>query len=295
MEIHKPVGQIASISGGQIEYCLSGNGPTVLISHGTLGGLDQGFSIARLFNQEIFRFLSISRAGYLNSSPNTGRTSKEQARSYVELLDAEGVDSVAIIGISGGAPSALCFAQDYPERCWGLVLISSITKMPKLPPFFKLVVQMQDFMMRVDWPWKIVHRYGLGMMARAYGASSKQVSNMRRDPHLWSVIKGIYEPIKTAHLRRRGMKIDDTQIKSLPVAEEYDMNVPVYVSHAVNDPLASFEDARSFASRFPQATFHDILDGGHIFFVVHNERVIPKIEQFLLANTPKSTSKLSKA
>jgi len=295
MEVIKPVSQVASISGGQIEYCLSGNGPTVLISHGTLGGLDQGFSISRLFNHEIFRYLSVSRAGYLNSSSNTGRTSKEQARSYSELLDAVGINSVAIIGLSGGAPSALRFAQDYPERCWGLILISSITKMPELPPSFKLVVQMQDLMMRVNWPWRFVYRYGLGMIARSNGASSKQVSDIRRDPHLWGVIQGIYEPIKTARMRRKGLKIDDTQIKSLPAVEGYDINVPIYVSHAVNDPLASFEDARSFVSRFPQATFHDIPDGGHIFFVVHNEIVIPKIEQFLLANTPKSGAKLADA
>jgi pimeloyl-ACP methyl ester carboxylesterase len=295
MEVLKPITQTASISGGQIEYCLSGRGPTVLISHGTLGGFDQGFSISRLFNHEIFRYLSVSRAGYLNSSPNTGRTSQEQARSYVELLDTEGINSVAIIGISGGAPSALRFAQDYPERCWGLILLSSIVRMPELPLFFKLAVQMQDFMMRVNWPWRFVHRYGLGMMARANGASSKQISNMRGDPHLWSVLQGIYEPVKTARMRRMGLRIDDAQIKSLPAAEEYDINVPIYISHAVNDPLASFEAARSFASHFPQATFHEIPDGGHIFFVIHSRSVIPNIEQFLLINTPKSSVKFSNA
>jgi pimeloyl-ACP methyl ester carboxylesterase len=286
MEVFKPVIQIATVSGGQIEYCLSGNGPTVLISHGTLGGFDQGFSISRLFNREDFRYLSVSRAGYLNSSPNTGRTSKEQARSYVELLDKEGINSVAIMGISGGAPSALRFAQDHPERCWGLILISSIVEMPELPPFFKLAVQMQDFMMRVNWPWRFVYRYGLGMMAKANGASAKQVSNMRSDPHLWSILQGIYEPVKTARMRRLGLRIDDAQIKSLPPSEEYHINVPIYISHAVNDPLASFEAASSFASHFPQATFHDIPDGGHIFFVIHNKRVIPNIERFLLANMP---------
>ena len=136
MKINNIDSQIAKISGGNIEYCLVGKGPTVLISHGTLGGYDQGFAISQLFNNDIFSFLTVSRAGYLNSSSSTGRTPEEQAQSYKELLDKEGISSIAILGTSGGAPAALRFAQNYPERCWALILMSSITKAPQLPPFF---------------------------------------------------------------------------------------------------------------------------------------------------------------
>lgn len=37
-----PASQIAEISGGRIEYTIIGKGPPVLVSHGTLGGFDQG-------------------------------------------------------------------------------------------------------------------------------------------------------------------------------------------------------------------------------------------------------------
>jgi hypothetical protein len=115
--INKIIGQRAKISSGEIEYCFSGKGPTVLVSHGTLGGFDQGLAISQLFNHDMFRFLPVS-------------------------------------------------------------------------------------------------------------------------------------------------------------------------SHAVNDPLVSSEDAAKLAVHISGAEYHEIPDGGHIFFVVHSSRVIPDIERFLLANTP---------
>lgn len=275
------------IPNGEIEYCLGGNGPTVLISHGTLGGCDQGYAISKLFNDDIFSFLCVSRAGYLNSSSSTGRTPNEQARSYKQLLDREDIPSVAILGISGGAPAALRFAQDYPERCWALILMSSIIKTPPLPPFFKIVIQLQDFMMRIDPLWAFVHRFGLKLLMRSNGVRSEQANEIFKDPHLRKVTQGIFEPIKTSSLRRKGLQLDDAQIKSLPPIESYDIRVPTYISHSANDPLAPSVDAAQLASSIPNAEYHEVSDGGHIFFVVHSKNLIPKVEQFLLKNVPK--------
>jgi hypothetical protein len=44
--------EVVQLSQGNIEFSIAGNGPVVLISHGTLGGFDQGLAIAQLFDQE---------------------------------------------------------------------------------------------------------------------------------------------------------------------------------------------------------------------------------------------------
>lgn len=278
------VSQTTEISSGKIEHGSIGNGPAVLISHGTLGGYDQGYAISQLFSQEKFKFLCVSRAGYQNSSPTSGRTPEEQAASYIQLLDKEEISEVAIIGTSGGAPSALQFAQEYPDRCWALILISSISQMPELPPFFQYVIRMQDFMMRIDPLWVFVHKYGLKFLMRSNGVNSEQIKEIFKDTHLHKVVKGLYKPIKTASSRRKGVRLDDAQIKSLCPIESYDIQVPTYISHATNDPLAPVKDAQKLASVIRNAKYYESSDGGHIFFVVHHKEVISDIEQFMLQN-----------
>ncbi len=279
-----PTSQIARISGGEIEYALTGQGTMVLVSHGTLGGYDQALAIAHLFTPEKFRFLAVSRAGYLRSAPTTGRTPQEQASSYAQLLDIEGIQATAVIGLSGGAPSAIKFAQEYPQRCRALVLISSITVTPPLPPFFRLVVRMQDLMMKINPIWALVYRYGLPLLVRSNGVHSRQVKQIWQDVHKQRVVQGIFHPITSASVRRAGVRLDDTQIQSLSAEAHLGIGVPTFVCHAANDPLAPVSDATRLATSVPNAEYLEMIDGGHLFFVVHSEQVIPKIERFLLAH-----------
>lgn len=263
-----------------------GDGPVILISHGTLGGYDQGLAIVRLFDQEKFTYLAVSRAGYLRSTPDTGRTPEEQAHSYAELLNHLGIKSAALMGLSGGAPSAIAFSESYPERCWGLVLISSITTLPPLPPFFRLAVWSQDLMMRFDRFWALVYRYGLGTLMRSNGVSRTQSDQIMSDPGLSSAVRGIFQPIATSSSRRQGVRLDDIQIKSLPAERKLTGQVPTYIAHAANDPLAPPSAAAHLAEGNPSIEHHEYQDGGHLFFVVHSRVVVPDIQRFLLENAP---------
>lgn len=282
-----PQSKIVNISSGTIEYSFTGTGPTVLISHGTLGGYDQGLAIAQLFNPDGFRFLAVSRAGYLRSDTGTGHNPQNQARSYVELLDYEGISSVFVLGLSGGAPSAISFAQDYPDRCSALVLISSITAAPPpLPPFFQLAVRMQDITMRIEPLWSLMHSYGLSLLLRSNGLTSDQVKKVLQDPHQRNVSEGIFRPIKTSNSRREGLRLDDIMINALPSEPDFEINVPILISHSANDPLASPSTAERLAHSIPTAEYLPFPDGGHVFFVIHNQQLVPQIERFISANSP---------
>jgi pimeloyl-ACP methyl ester carboxylesterase len=82
--------------------------------------------LARTAGVPGFRYIAPSRPGYLGTSLSLGRTPVEQADLYRDLLDALGVERAAVMAVSGGGPSALQFALSHPERCWGLVIISSV-------------------------------------------------------------------------------------------------------------------------------------------------------------------------
>jgi pimeloyl-ACP methyl ester carboxylesterase len=114
---------------GQIEYAEIGQGPPVLIVHGDPGGYDQVYQVLKLQHAENgdFKYIVPSRPGYLRTPITVGKTPKEQAEAFAALLDALKIEKVAVIGGSGGGPSAIEFAALYPERCVALVLEAAIT------------------------------------------------------------------------------------------------------------------------------------------------------------------------
>ncbi|MEO8971309.1 MAG: alpha/beta hydrolase [Ktedonobacteraceae bacterium] len=113
---------------GLVEYSVLGEGPAVLIVHGSPGGYDQSTAIARFLNDSRFSFICMSRPGYLRTPLATGKTPEEQADMYTALLNALGIQKAAIIGISGGGPSALQFALRHPDRCNGLIMLSAVAQ-----------------------------------------------------------------------------------------------------------------------------------------------------------------------
>lgn len=116
---------------GPIEYAEIGHGPAVLMIHGDPGGYDQIYQVLKLDDAEHgdFRYIIPSRPGYLRTPLSAGKTSKEQAEAFAALLDVLKIGKVAVVGGSGGGPSAIEFAALYPERCTALVLEEAITMM----------------------------------------------------------------------------------------------------------------------------------------------------------------------
>ncbi len=103
---------------GLVEYGQVGAGPTVILSHGAIGGYDQGLWLASLLGPG-FHFLAPSRFGYLRSPIPSDPSYAAQAGQYVALLDVLQVERAAVIGLSAGGPAALQFALGYPDRCRG--------------------------------------------------------------------------------------------------------------------------------------------------------------------------------
>jgi len=60
--------QVYNSKHGDIEYLLRGDGPTILVSHGITGGVDQGIGFSEDFLGSGYRLLFVSRFGYLKSS-----------------------------------------------------------------------------------------------------------------------------------------------------------------------------------------------------------------------------------
>lgn len=91
----QPSGQIARTSRGVIEYALCGEGPTVILCHGTGGGYDRGLVLSRLLHG--LQGIAVSRAGYLHTPLETGSAPAELADAYAALLDWLHIEKAAIL------------------------------------------------------------------------------------------------------------------------------------------------------------------------------------------------------
>ncbi|KAL6052357.1 Alpha/beta hydrolase [Balamuthia mandrillaris] len=71
-----------------------------------------------------YTFICVSRPGYLRTPLDTRtNNASRQADLFAALLDELEVDSVAVMGISGGKHVALEFASRHPHRCWATILL----------------------------------------------------------------------------------------------------------------------------------------------------------------------------
>lgn len=110
---------------GPVEAVSVGEGPAVLALHGAMGGCDQSLILARTLGEAGYRYVALSRPGYLGTPLAAGRSPEEQADLYAGVLDALGLGRVVVMAVSGGGPSAIHFALRHPARCAGLVLAST--------------------------------------------------------------------------------------------------------------------------------------------------------------------------
>jgi pimeloyl-ACP methyl ester carboxylesterase len=243
---------------GDIEYRLVGQGTTVLVSHGITGGLDAGMRLTDQWGAfgQVYRFLYVSRFGYLKSSLPEGATARMQAAAYKELLDHLGIDRIFLFGNSAGGTSPMWFAIDYPERTNGLILHSSAVPGPEPDRIPKLVAE-HDFL---------------------YWSAVKVAPNM---------LIGLLLPDKLREGLTREQKdfvIENAFMAGLPISERTDgvlfdgevsnpsvnvvpferIDAPTLIFQAVDDPR-ELRGGQEMARRIPNSEFVG-LTGGHFLF-----------------------------
>ena len=113
---------------GDVDCVVLGEGPPVLVVHGTPGGHDAGQAMARFLVADGLRAIVPDRPGYFGTPLGSGRTPDEQADLFVALLDALGVDRAGVLCWSGGGPSSYRLAVRHPDRVTALVACAAVSR-----------------------------------------------------------------------------------------------------------------------------------------------------------------------
>ncbi|KAB1192385.1 alpha/beta fold hydrolase [Haloferax sp. MBLA0076] len=119
--------ELVTTDRGVVEVARRGSGSPVLVLHGDPGGYDQGLHVGDALFGRDFEVIAPSRPGYLRTPLDHNGSFEAQAELLVALLDELDVEQAVVVGLSGGGPTALQLAAEYPERVSGLLLASAIT------------------------------------------------------------------------------------------------------------------------------------------------------------------------
>jgi 2-hydroxy-6-oxonona-2,4-dienedioate hydrolase len=252
---------------GAVEFTSWGAGPAVLVVHG--GGA--------------YRWISVSRFGYLRSTLPNDASTAAQSEAFADLLDALRIDRVAIIAMSGGVPPALQFAQRFPQRTAALVLLSSAPFTPltageqdlPIPAWLYQILFSSDFAF-----WAIV-KLSPSSLDSIFDVSPQARARMNQAdmPFVEGLIDAFLPVTKrTSGLRNEGAAID-------PKAR-YDLahiSAPTLVIHAKDDGINPFSFGEYTARHIPGADFMALETGGHLL-LGHSEEVRARVSAFLTAN-----------
>ena len=263
--------QVYASRHGDIEYRLVGEGPTVLISHGVTGGIDQGIALTTTFGmfRKGYRFLYISRFGYLKSSMPAHASARLQATAYRELLDHLGIEKVFIFGNSAGGTSAMWFAVDYPERAKGLILQSSAVPGAEIASTPPLV-------MKYDFAYWLAVKTLPHTLLNIFVPKGFPITQEEKDFYT----RNVFEASLPISQRSEGIAFDNQvstpSVGDIPFEQ---ISAPTLILHALDDPAPPIEGAREVARRVPNSQLVE-LDGGH-FLLRHDQDIRDAIAGFV--------------
>jgi pimeloyl-ACP methyl ester carboxylesterase len=261
---------------GTIEYLRMGKGTPILVSHGIIGGFDQGLWIAKSCLGKNYHVIAVSRFGYLGSTLPKNSTPTCQADAYVELLKHLGIKKIYICGNSAGGTSAIQFALRHPDRCSGLILISSNVPSKKtLPPRSVIkAVYGSNYLY-----WKTIKLFGRHMLSMFVPEKIK--SQLSRD-ELDRVQNSIFYSGLPIDKRTAGC-INDIYISNPDIDKGYhfaDIKAPTLIIHAVDDPSPPYEGAKKMSKEIPGAKLISFNEGGHLL-LNHESEIKKEIRSFI--------------
>lgn len=278
--------QVLSTACGPIEVQQAGEGAPLLVVHGSGGGHDQGMAFARGLAGHGIRVIAPSRFGYLRTPRPADASPAAQADAHACLLDALGVDSAAVLGLSAGAPSVLAMALRHPRRVRALLLVVPILPAPTgAPAPAPASVADDDWLLRLlgsdflFWTGLQVARDAVfrdvlgtppALIAQADIAERARVNALADD-------------VLPVSARAAGLR-DDTGLgrRLGPVALDT-LRLPTLVIAARDDGFGTFDNARQTAERIAGARFVGFERGGHLL-VGHGDEVRGRIAALMGAS-----------
>jgi len=274
--------------GRLLRYAVMGDraGFPVLVLHGTPGSSRQLAGLGRPAREHGLALIAPDRAGYGGSSYDPARTIASGARDLGELIRHEALEGCAVVGLSGGGPSALACGVLLADRVSTVATVGGVAPLvprdPQLPPD-RLVVRTARRSQTAAWvlfatmtaagrarPEKTLGRFA-SLLAKPDADLLRDNAGLRD-----AFLDDLRHPSPTA---ARAAARDFWLFARRWDVDLADMAVPAQIWHGTQDRNVPIAHAHVIAARCPAAKLHIVHGGGHM--------LLTQLDQIIASLTPR--------
>jgi poly(3-hydroxyoctanoate) depolymerase len=245
---------------------MSGSGRPLVLIMGLGGHLDMWQPLERVLNPFGIRTIAYDAPGTGGSAAyRLPRRFSGLARTTGRVLDGLGIDRADVLGVSFGGGVAQQLAYQSPTRVRRMVLAATSPGAISVPGRPSALLALMTRRRYVD------PAYYRRIAPQAFGGAS------RRDPDTPAGARFANPPTLTGYAHQLYAGLGWTSVLWL-----HRITVPTLVLAGDDDPIVPAANGRLLASRIPDARFHIVRGGGHLFLLEQPDEVGAVIAEFLV-------------
>ncbi len=276
----KPATHYAKSGGVHVAYQVFGDGPVDLVltpgfvSHIENYWDEPGFARALRRLGTVARVTMFDKRGTgLSDQVGDLPGLDERMDDIRAVMDAVGLETAAIMGISEGGSLSAMFAASHPDRCRSLILYGAFARFTS---WFPTAESLRELFRYIDEDW------GTGKTLANFAPSMAGNADFQ---HWWGKFERLgANPGAAAALMKMNSEIDISDI--LPT-----IRVPTIVIHRTGDVTIDVEDGRFLGEQIPGARYVELPGDDHLFFVGDNTgKIIDLIGSFIAEAEPAGLS-----
>ena len=266
---------------GVVEHRDDGDGPALLALHGGMGGFDQSRLLAEALLAEPagFRVIALSRPGYLGTPLRDG----DPADLYAALLDELDIDRAVVAAVSAGGPSAIAFAARHPDRCAGLILVSTASGWFEVPEH--VIRRLKQFQALCRVPglarlmgWVMGRHPERARSVRDPDLLRRTLEHPEAGPLMLALQRSVFQRLAE---RLPGTIADTLAFADLPPLPLDQVLAPTLVIHGDGDQVVPFAHGVRSAGEIAGADLLVVPGGEHVCLFTHLDEVRAQVAGFL--------------
>lgn len=252
--------EILKTPAGEIEYVVEGEGTPVLLLHGAGGGFDQGLWMRKVFLEDKYKFISVSRYGFLRSPIPDNASIESQAALYSALLDDLNVTKVIVVAGSAGGASAIQFANDYPEKTSALILLAAVSGPEPEGSEEPISIKIIHLIQQSDYTYWIFSEFMESSILNLMGVPEDVYKSF--DPEQKQFAHEMLDVMHPMTQRYKGT-INDAKMLYLEKISTDNVTSPALILHSRDDALVNYAHAMNSHDKIKQSKLILLETGGH--------------------------------
>jgi len=275
--LEEPAISTMSTALGDLDCLVVGDGPPVLVVHGSPGGHDAGLAMARFLVADGFQAIVPDRPGYFATPLSSGETPDQQADLFVGLFDALGIEKAGVLCWSGGGPSSYRLAVRHPDRLTALVSVAAVSRRY----VYAGESGAEKLIMGTGFGRSVLHlmaKYTPEKLVSATIASEgdltkeqirQRVAQIMADPEKEKFTLDLALAANHSGPRKAGFDNDIRQFGEIDSLELDRIKAPCLLVQGTADADVDPEYSRFAAARIPGVELVELDTGTHLAFWVH--------------------------